>query len=343
MDIYALLRRVGYNLNDVQIKSLKSFSKKIIDEGGGGSSGGASALSQLSDVDIDNPVDGQTLRFNASANKWKSVGGYTEINNDNIDDIVKNTSYLTIEYLSSTPNSVLQYRGPFPNLNDFNAENPSVKVLQIENYGTNTDSFGLYAHINTGEKLATTEEFVKRLLVYKNKEIIDFYREHLEPLEIPTSVSDYWIYENLCATQNEYAGEEFIPIFGVYFNAKIHDISDDTIKFGDAAGVVYRKPNYHMTFSPTYGSLDITDLMKKYVTIKTDLNLVSLRCKFITCFVDIFNKTTVKSSVSTTNVNGGFNKHLEFYHCKDNIYCSSITSENPKDYDWEPGGELPMA
>ena len=36
MDIYALLRRVGYNLNDVQIKVLKGFIKKIIDEGGGG-------------------------------------------------------------------------------------------------------------------------------------------------------------------------------------------------------------------------------------------------------------------------------------------------------------------
>lgn len=36
MDIYALLRRVGYNLNDIQIKVLKGFIKKIIDESGGG-------------------------------------------------------------------------------------------------------------------------------------------------------------------------------------------------------------------------------------------------------------------------------------------------------------------
>lgn len=42
MDIYALLRRVGYNLNDIQIKVLKGFIKKIIDEGGSGGDGGGS-------------------------------------------------------------------------------------------------------------------------------------------------------------------------------------------------------------------------------------------------------------------------------------------------------------
>lgn len=42
MDIYALLRRVGYNLNDVQIKVLKGFIKKIIDESGSGGDGGGS-------------------------------------------------------------------------------------------------------------------------------------------------------------------------------------------------------------------------------------------------------------------------------------------------------------
>lgn len=347
MDIYALLRRVGYNLNDTQIKVLKNFFKKIIDEsgsGGSGGSGGASALSELSDVNIDNPVDGQTLRFSASANKWKSVGGYTEINDDNIDDIVKNTSYLTIEYLSSTPHSVLQYRGPFPNHSDF-AEPPSVKVLPVENYDCNTDSFGLYVHLNTGEKLATTEEFIRKLLVYKNKETIDFYREHSEEFEIPASVSDYRIYDNFIAMDKEnnvYAAEEFIPIFGVYFNAKGHDIFDDTIKFLndiDITNGLIRKPNYHMSYSPIYDSAELIE--KKYVIIKTDLNLVSLTNKYINCFVDIFNKTTVKSSVSTTNVNGGFNVNLKFYHCKDNIYCS--TYGDPKDYDWKPGGDVQPA
>jgi len=42
MDIYALLRRVGYNLNDIQIKVLKGFIKKIIDESGSGGDGGGS-------------------------------------------------------------------------------------------------------------------------------------------------------------------------------------------------------------------------------------------------------------------------------------------------------------
>ena len=42
MDIYALLRKVGYNLNDIQIKVLKNFFKKIIDESGSGGDGGGS-------------------------------------------------------------------------------------------------------------------------------------------------------------------------------------------------------------------------------------------------------------------------------------------------------------
>lgn len=42
MDIYALLRRVGYNLNDIQIKVLKNFFKKIIDESGSSGDGGGS-------------------------------------------------------------------------------------------------------------------------------------------------------------------------------------------------------------------------------------------------------------------------------------------------------------
>lgn len=61
MDIYALLRRVGYNLNDVQIKSLKSFLKKTIDEGGsggdGGGSGDGSNITEITEQNVEEAVN----------------------------------------------------------------------------------------------------------------------------------------------------------------------------------------------------------------------------------------------------------------------------------------------
>ena len=42
---------------------------------GGGGGGGSSALSGLTDVDISNPTDGQTLVYNASAGKWENGAG----------------------------------------------------------------------------------------------------------------------------------------------------------------------------------------------------------------------------------------------------------------------------
>ena len=46
--------------------------------GGGGGGGGSSTLSGLTDVDISNPTDGQTLVYNAASQKWangESAGG----------------------------------------------------------------------------------------------------------------------------------------------------------------------------------------------------------------------------------------------------------------------------
>lgn len=40
--------------------------------GGGGGCGGSSTLSGLTDVDISNPTDGQTLVFNAESGKWEN-------------------------------------------------------------------------------------------------------------------------------------------------------------------------------------------------------------------------------------------------------------------------------
>ena len=40
--------------------------------GGGGGGGGSSSLSRLTDVDISNPTDGQTLVYNATSGKWEN-------------------------------------------------------------------------------------------------------------------------------------------------------------------------------------------------------------------------------------------------------------------------------
>lgn len=42
---------------------------------GGGGGGGSSTLAGLTDVDISNPSDGQTLVYNASAGKWENGSG----------------------------------------------------------------------------------------------------------------------------------------------------------------------------------------------------------------------------------------------------------------------------
>lgn len=43
--------------------------------GGGGGGGGSSTLSGLTDVDISNPSDGQTLVYNATSGKWENGAG----------------------------------------------------------------------------------------------------------------------------------------------------------------------------------------------------------------------------------------------------------------------------
>lgn len=41
--------------------------------GGGGGGGGSTTLSGLTDVDISNPTDGQTLVYNATSGKWENA------------------------------------------------------------------------------------------------------------------------------------------------------------------------------------------------------------------------------------------------------------------------------
>lgn len=47
----------------------------IAKNGGGGGGGGSSSLSGLTDVDISNPTDGQTLVYNATSGKWENGAG----------------------------------------------------------------------------------------------------------------------------------------------------------------------------------------------------------------------------------------------------------------------------
>ena len=46
-----------------------------IAKGGGGGGGGSSTLSGLTDVDISNPTNGQTLVYNAETGKWENGAG----------------------------------------------------------------------------------------------------------------------------------------------------------------------------------------------------------------------------------------------------------------------------
>lgn len=62
-------RYLGGGVSFEQKDVYQEFSE---DEGGGG---GSSTLSGLTDVDISNPADGQTLVYNATSGKWENGAG----------------------------------------------------------------------------------------------------------------------------------------------------------------------------------------------------------------------------------------------------------------------------
>lgn len=62
------------NIPDVPMTREEQYLDYIARNGGGGG-GGSSTLSGLTDVDISNPSDGQTLVYNASAGKWENGSG----------------------------------------------------------------------------------------------------------------------------------------------------------------------------------------------------------------------------------------------------------------------------
>lgn len=63
-------RYLGGGVSFEQKDVYQEFSE---DEGGGG--GGSTTLSGLTDVDINNPTDGQTLVYNAESGKWENGAG----------------------------------------------------------------------------------------------------------------------------------------------------------------------------------------------------------------------------------------------------------------------------
>ena len=102
----------------------------------GGGSGGASALSQLTDVQLVNPQSGQVLKFDAATNKWvnadgveiNSLGDIKDVNLTNLKDgqmlvwdaagskwinvdKTNPTQYSTMPEASDHPNAIVQYVG----------------------------------------------------------------------------------------------------------------------------------------------------------------------------------------------------------------------------------------
>lgn len=82
--------------------------------GGGGGGGGSSTLSGLTDVDISNPSDGQTLVYDATSGKWEngsgSGGGFTLLEGtyDN-NAVTTNVNYAALYGLLQTGIVILHF------------------------------------------------------------------------------------------------------------------------------------------------------------------------------------------------------------------------------------------
>ena len=53
----------------------KDVYQEFSEDGGGGGGGGSTTLSGLTDVDISEPTNGQTLVYNATSEKWENGAG----------------------------------------------------------------------------------------------------------------------------------------------------------------------------------------------------------------------------------------------------------------------------
>lgn len=82
----------------------------IARNGGGGGGGGSSTLSGLTDVDISNPTDGQTLVYNATSGKWENgSAGVMVIHNDVDNDVLDKTAGEIYEaYASGQPCMIVE-------------------------------------------------------------------------------------------------------------------------------------------------------------------------------------------------------------------------------------------
>lgn len=111
------------------------YLKAIADNagGGGGGGGGSSTLSGLTDVDLTNPADGQTLVYNATAQKWVngSGGGVLVVRLEKVGgDVFLDHTYA--EIAAAAPNVVLD--DPFGQMH----------TLQwLNSYGFQSDTWGV--------------------------------------------------------------------------------------------------------------------------------------------------------------------------------------------------------
>lgn len=76
--------------------------------GGGGGGGGSSTLSGLTDVDISNPTDGQTLVYNATSGKWENGAGGSSSGVRFFEAIYGNDDSLTLSVTAETLYEAMQ-------------------------------------------------------------------------------------------------------------------------------------------------------------------------------------------------------------------------------------------
>lgn len=101
---------------------------------GGGGGGGSSTLSGLTDVDISNPTDGQTLVYNATAQKWENGAG-----GGGVPDMIILTTDYTGMWTGATYSIIA---GSYSALRaKLVAHNPAVVCLCVEQSG---DGFSAY-------------------------------------------------------------------------------------------------------------------------------------------------------------------------------------------------------
>ena len=84
-----------------------------IDYTGGGGGGGATQLSQLGDVNFNNPQEGQIIKYDSNTSKWVNVSGYRTIyssfNQPSVEVGNEGDIYLLLSTLTSSETIIIYY------------------------------------------------------------------------------------------------------------------------------------------------------------------------------------------------------------------------------------------